>query len=162
MRLPASVAKPRTFVQSTCAASDGVSSSAISTDDSSSSRSRSRGVDDALAQVHLQAADEIGDVALALAQVRVGDLVEDRAELVEHLLHRPLGVDALVADELGGPRHEHRIVEHQQLRVEERRQLAAAAPGDARADVGELLRASARGSARAAASSCSTRAGAIW
>ena len=44
VRLPASVAKPRTFVQSTCAASDGVSSSATSTDDSSSSRSRSRGV----------------------------------------------------------------------------------------------------------------------
>ena len=54
---------------------------------------------DALAQVHAQPADEIGDVALPLAQVRVGDLVEDRAELVEHLLHRPLGVDALLADD---------------------------------------------------------------
>ena len=54
---------------------------------------------DALAQVHPQPADQIGDVALALAQVRIGDLVEDRAELVEHLLHRPLGVDALLADD---------------------------------------------------------------
>ena len=53
----------------------------------------------ALPQVHLQPADEIGDVALALAQIRIGDLVEHRAELVEDLLDRPLGVDALLADE---------------------------------------------------------------
>ena len=46
-----------------------------------------------------QPADEVGDVALALAQVRIGDLVEHGAELVEHLLHRPLGVDALLADD---------------------------------------------------------------
>ena len=37
----------------------------------------------ALPQVHPQPADQVGDVALALAQVGVGHLVEDRAELVE-------------------------------------------------------------------------------
>ena len=49
----------------------------------------------AVAQVHREAADEVGDVALALAQVRVGDLVEHGAEFLEHLLDGPLGVDAL-------------------------------------------------------------------
>ena len=53
----------------------------------------------ALAQVHPQPADQVGDVALSLAEVGVGDLVEDRAELLEHLLQRPLGVDALLADQ---------------------------------------------------------------
>jgi len=44
-------------------------------------------------QVHLHPADEIGDVALALAQVGiVRRFVEDGAELVEDALHGPLGV----------------------------------------------------------------------
>ena len=42
---------------------------------------------------------------------------------MKDLLHRPLGVDALFADDLGGARQQHRVVEHQQLRVEQRRQL---------------------------------------
>ena len=75
----------------------------------------------------LQPADEIGHVALALAQIRVGHFVEHGAELVEDLLDRPLGVDPLFAHQFGRARHEHRIVEHQQLRVEERGQLAARA-----------------------------------
>ena len=92
-----------------------------------------------LAEVHLQAADQIGDVAFALAQIRIGDLVEYAAEILEHLLDRPLGVDALRAHDLGGARNEQGIVEHQELRVEERRQLRAAPPRHARANVGELL-----------------------
>ena len=134
-------------VQSTCAASDGVSSSAISTDDSSSSRSRSRGRRDALPQVHPQPADEIGDVALALAQVRIGDLVEHGAELVEHLLHRPLGVDALLAHD--ARRRAARASDRRASAAARRRATPArAAPArDARADVEQLLRAIARGSA---------------
>ena len=49
------------------------------------------------AQVHAQAAGHVVQVALALAQVRILDVVEDDGELVEGALHRPLGVDALVA-----------------------------------------------------------------
>ena len=94
---------------------------------------------DALPQVHLHASDEVRDVAFPLPQVRIGDIVEDRAELVEDLLHGPLGVDALAADDLRGARDEHRVVEHEELRVEERRELGSAPPGDAAADVGELF-----------------------
>ena len=148
-------------VQSTCAASDGVSSSAISTDDSSISLqqiARRRG---ALAQVHPQPADEVGDVALALAQVGIGDLVEDGAEFLEHLLDRPLRVHALLADDRRRPRHEHRVVEHQQLRVEERGQLGSAPPRDTRADVDQLLARSRAGSAPVARARASSRPGAI-
>ena len=58
---------------------------------------------------------------------------------MKDLLHRPLGVDALAAHDLGGARRKHRIVEHEELRVEERREIGPAAASDARADVGELL-----------------------
>ena len=90
---------------------------------------------DVLSQVHLQAANEIGDVALSFAQVRVGNLIENGAELVEHLLDRPLGIHQRVAHQRFGPRHEHRVVEHQQLRVEQRGQFRPAAPADAGANV---------------------------
>ena len=39
---------------------------------------------------------------------------------MKDLLHRPLGVDALAAHDLGGARRKHRIVEHEELRVEDR------------------------------------------
>ena len=99
MRLPASVAKPRMRVQSSCATTDGVSSSAMSTHGVSRSCSRSRGAALLVAQVHAQPAGDVVQVALALAQVRIVDVVEDRGHLVERALHRPLGVDALLADD---------------------------------------------------------------
>ena len=139
VRLPASVAKPRTFVQSTCAASDGVSSSAIRIDASSIARSRSRGRRHVLPQIHPQASHEIRDVALSLAQIGIGDFVEDVAELVEDLLHGPLGVHELFANERLSARHEHRIVEHQQLRVEQRGEVRAAPPCNPCTDVVQLL-----------------------
>ena len=97
----------------------------------------------ALPQVHPQPADEVGDVALPLAQVRVGDLVEDGAELVEDLLDGPLGVDALLADDVGGART--RASGRRASAAARRRATPApAAPArDARADVEQLLRASA-------------------
>ncbi len=93
----------------------------------------------AVAQVHLQPADEVGDVALPLAQVGIGDLVEDGAELLEHLLDGPFRVDAIDAHDLGRARHHHRVVEHQELGIEERGELAPPAARDARPDVDELL-----------------------
>ena len=81
---------------------------------------------DAVTKIHGEPADEIGDVALALAEVRIRDLVEFGAELVEQLLDGPLGVHPLVSDEGLGAGHEHRIVEHQQLRIEERREVRSA------------------------------------
>ena len=92
-----------------------------------------------LAQVHLEPADQVGDVAAPLPQVRIGHLVEHRAELVEHLLHRPLRVDALLAHDLDGSRDDHRVVEHQQLRVEQRGDVGSAPPRHVRADVRQLL-----------------------
>ncbi len=51
-------------------------------------------------------------------------------------MHRPGGVDPLVTDDRLGPPKEHRVVENQQLRVEERRQLVA---GPVREPVADLL-----------------------
>src|SRR5262249_3443079 len=64
--------------------------------------------------------------------------VEHGVELVQDLLHRPLGVHALLADDILRARDEHRILEHQQLRVEHRCQLRATA-GQARANLDELV-----------------------
>jgi hypothetical protein len=75
------------------------------------------------AEIHAQPPDQIADVAFPLAQIRIGHVVEHGAEFVERLLHRRLGVDAFAPDDVGGARHQHRVVEHQQLRVEERRHL---------------------------------------
>ena len=113
------------FVQSSCAAIDGGSSSATRTQGASHdaenvAKSRSAG-----RQVHAKPADDVREVALSLAQVRILDAVEDRAEVIEHLLQRPLRVDALLADDRCRPRQEHRIVDHQPLRFEQRPQVAA-------------------------------------
>ena len=90
-------------------------------------------------EVHAQAAHQIRDVSFTLAEIRVRHLVEHGAELLENLVERPLGVDALLANELGGAGHQHRIVEHQQLRVEQGGQLGAPAPQQPRSDVDQLL-----------------------
>jgi len=79
---------------------------------------------------------EHNDVGNFLVRV-LGDFIEHRAELVERLLDGPLGVDPLIADDLGDPRDEHRIVEHQQLGVEDRGQLGPAR-GDAGAEIDQL------------------------
>src|SRR5262249_1570362 len=47
-------------------------------------------------------------------------------------------VDALLPDDLARARHEHRVVEHQQLRVEDRRELGVPARY-ARTDLDELI-----------------------
>ena len=43
------------------------------------------------------------------------------------------------AHDLRGTRHDHGVVEHEDLRVEQRRQFGTAAPGHARPDFVELL-----------------------
>src|SRR6185436_7812318 len=60
------------------------------------------------------------------------------AELVEDLLQRPLGVDPLLADDVGGARQQHRILEHQELCVEERSELRAS-QRHARLDIDQLI-----------------------
>ena len=86
-------------VQSSCATTDGVSSSAMSTHGVSRSCEQVARAALLVAQVHAQAAGDVVQVALALVQVRILDVVEDCGELVERALHRPLGVDALLADD---------------------------------------------------------------
>src|SRR5262249_8554649 len=76
---------------------------------------------------------------LALPQVRIGDVVEYRPELLERPLDRPFGVDPLLADERGGAAHEHRVLEDEQLRVEDRGELRPTHLGDAGPDLLQLL-----------------------
>ena len=95
MRLPASTAKPWMRVQSSCAASDAVSSSAMRIEGPSSSLQQVARAARAVPQVHPQPAGDVGDVVLALAQVRVLDAREDGAELLVGAVHGPRRVDPL-------------------------------------------------------------------
>jgi hypothetical protein len=64
-------------VQSSCATTDGVSSSATSTHGASSSLQQVAGAALLAAQVHAQPPRDVVQVALALVQVRILDVVED-------------------------------------------------------------------------------------
>ena len=66
-----------------------------------------------LPKIHFQPSDQVRDVALAFAQVRVGHFVEHDAELIEHLLDCPFSIHLLIADERLRSCDQHRVVEHQ-------------------------------------------------
>jgi hypothetical protein len=91
-------------VQSSCATTDGVSSSAISTHGVSRSCSRFPRSTAFLSQIEAQDDRDVVDVALPLVQIPIVDVVEHRRQLVERALYRPLGVDALVADDRAAAR----------------------------------------------------------
>ena len=93
----------------------------------------------AVAQVHAQAAGDVGNVVLSLAQVRVLHGRELFVETLVGAMHCPGRVDAFGADDLLGLADQHLVVEHQDLRVEERGQLAARPLRDADHDVLQLL-----------------------
>ena len=105
---------------------DGVTSWATSTSGPSRSLEEIRRIAGG-AQVHGQPADDVGDVALALAQVGILGLVEERRDVLERALQRRLGVQPLGPDRLRRAPDEHRVVEHQELRVEEVGVLGAGA-----------------------------------
>ena len=70
-------------------------------------------------QVHAQPADDVGDVALSLAQVGVLDAVEERRDLLERPLQRRLRIQPFLAHDRRRPIDEHGIVQHQELGVEQ-------------------------------------------
>src|SRR5262249_19434156 len=97
-------------------------------------------------QVGAEASDDVGDVSLALAQVGIVHAVEQRRHFVERALQGRLRVQALVADDSRRAIDEHRIVEHQELRVEEVRVLGPERGADSLLDVLDLAaRPAARG-----------------
>ena len=72
-------------------------------------------------------------------------LHEKAIYIIEGALYRPFGVDALGGNQVRGAADEHRIVEHQQLRVEDRGEVRPLQLGDAPSDLQQLLvRANAR------------------
>src|SRR5262245_7897910 len=71
-------------------------------------------------------------------QVWVVDAVEDGRGFVECALHGPFGIDALVTDDRRGAPDENRVVEHQQLCIEDSGQIGPARGGDATANLLEL------------------------
>ncbi len=90
------------------------------------------------AQVHAHAADDVRDVPFAFAQVGILRLIEQLGDLLERVLQRGLGVQAPRQDDVARAIDEHRVVQHEQLRVEEVGVLASRAAGDARLDVLDL------------------------
>ncbi len=144
---------PSVCVQSICAATDGGRSSATITDFPA--------VDDSAAAldspVRFMRTRPITSWRSPLrSRRRIVGLIEHRAELVARLLHRPFGVAALAANQLGGARGQHRIVEHQDLRLEQRRRRGA---GETRVMRAEISSSWAREVSRACvsrSSSCST------
>jgi hypothetical protein len=89
-------------------------------------------------EVHPQTAGNILQVALAFVQVRVVDIIEHRGRFIECTLHRPFGIDSFVADDGGRPPDENRIVQHQQLSVEDRGEVRAASRRDPPSNLLEL------------------------
>lgn len=79
-------------------------------------------------EIHAEAADDIGKIALTLAQVRVFDAIEHGAQMIEDLLKRPFGIDALFFDDRGRSRKQHRVVHHQPLSLEQRAEIRARQP----------------------------------
>ena len=102
-----------------------------------------------VAKVHPQATGDIVQVAFALVQIRIVNVVEDGGGLVERALHRPFGVDPFVAHDRGRASDQDRIVEHQQLGVEDRRKIGASCRRDPPANLFELSCATVGGPARA-------------
>ena len=92
----------------------------------------------AAAQVHAQAPDDVADVAFALAQVRVFGPIEQRGDFAERAFQRRRGVELLGADDLRRAIDQHRVVEHQELRVEQVGVLGADGFRDAVPDLLEL------------------------
>ena len=161
VRLPASVAKPRIRVQSSCATTDGVSSSAMSTHGVSRSWSRSRAPP--FPSRRFIRSRPATSCRSPLRSWRYGilDVVEDRRDLVQRALDRPFGVDALLAEDGGRASDEHRVVQHQELRVEDGGEIRALQLGDPRADLLQLLARPRRAPVRAPTSSRATRSGEI-
>ncbi len=92
-----------------------------------------------LSQVETETPGDVVHVALALVQISVVEIVEDGGQLVERALYRPLGVDPFVADHRRSPADQRRIIEHEQLGVEQGCQVRPFQLGDAMPDLLELL-----------------------
>ncbi len=75
---------------------------------------------------HHPVGDEV-HVGAALAEVLVLDLVEEVLDLPGHPAHRPLGVDPVVGDELVHLVDQHRVTEHQPMRLEDQGVVLAVA-----------------------------------
>jgi hypothetical protein len=102
-----------------------------------------------LSQIETQTSGHVVHVTLSLVQIPVVDIVEDGGQFIERTLDRPLGVDALIANDRRGPAQQRGIVEHEQLRVEYRRQVGTFELGDAPAESARVARAIADVRARA-------------
>ncbi len=89
-------------------------------------------------QIHPQAADDVGDVAFSFAQVGVVQLIEQRRQLFERALERGRGVQPVGADDLDGAIHEHRVVEHEPLGLEDVGVIGAGGVGDPLLDLRDL------------------------
>ncbi len=76
-------------------------------------------------QVAPEAADDVRHVAAALAQVVVTHFREHVAELVEGAVERPLRVDAIRLDDPARARHQQRVIQHEQLRLEQAGEIGA-------------------------------------
>src|SRR5439155_5261817 len=75
----------------------------------------------------------------AFAQIGIVRLIEHRGDLLERAAQGGLRVQTLLTDDRAGAIHEHRVVEHQQLRVEHVRVFGPCRGGDPRLDLGDLL-----------------------
>ena len=90
-------------------------------------------------EVAAQPVDDIGDVPLALAKIRIVAAIEEGRDLGERALKCRLRVEAVARDDLGGALDQHPVVEHQQLCVEEIRMIFSSAAHHASLDLPQLL-----------------------
>ena len=137
---PASVTKPASRCRSSCAISDGLSSSATRTSGPSTSRNRSSGSPPARRFMHRRPTTS---ATSPLRSRRYGSsILSNSAETSSSArCERGLGVEPLGADDRRGAIDQHRIVEHQPLRVEQVGVLGAGGGRDALLDVARSARA---------------------
>ncbi len=90
-------------------------------------------------QVQQDAANDVVQVAPALTNVGVGQLLEEVVKPFRDGTERPLGVDALAPHDVDGPVQKERILEHQEVGIENVRVWKAGLPRKALLDGEELL-----------------------
>ena len=74
-------------------------------------------------QTHLHRSDDVIDVILAGAQIRVFHCFENAHQSVALCLECPFGIAQLFADEFNRSLGDGRVIEHQQMRIDECRDI---------------------------------------
>jgi hypothetical protein len=89
-------------------------------------------------EVHTQTAGDVIQIAFPFVQIRIVDAIEHGGRFIERPLHGPFGVDSFVPNHCRRATNENRVVEHQQLGIEDGSEVGAPRRRDAPPDLLKL------------------------